>query len=402
MSIARTYAFVLLVVLGTGCEDSLDDAFTRRCHPAASPTLFASKLDDDDGDGNPLDENFPDVNDEDDDIADHSWVRDQFGIYHLFFHSESLYYPNQIEHYTTRDFVTLEYVGVALTVNAGAWDGDALWAPHVIEFDETYYMFYTGVAGSGPSAIQRIGLAISDDLTTWTRVPVNRCAGTTGDGCIYDCDEPWTMAGGPNDSYNQQCRDPFVMWDEGNRRWLLFATAKSTNHAGVVTVASASELSTWAGEGYLDATRRLATGSGAQTTGGQCENAFLVTDEGTHYLLFTDWQDAEDSLTVANPRTIAQYATATTLAFDSLGSADWVYRGYTPDPGVNALEVIPLRRGGVEWVMSQSVSGPRSGLPKKSRRQLRMMCVSFDRATMETSNWGLLPDATGLIVDPRE
>jgi hypothetical protein len=116
----------------------------------------------------------------------------------------------------------------------------------------------------------------------------------------------------------------------------------------------------------------LPTGAGGQTTGGQAENAFVTTYGGYHYLFFTDWQDPEDSLTVQDPRTIAQYATSPTLAADSLGSADWVYRGYIPDPGINAIEV--LRLGGDRWIMSQSIANERSGYWHR-RRELWLKCI---------------------------
>ncbi len=387
---------LVAALIGACGDDPPASTTALRCSDEATPTQLASKLDDDDGDGNPIDEDFPDIDDEDDDIADHAWVRDESGVYHLFFHSESLNQANGIEHYTSPDLQHLDYAGVALTVNPGAWDGTALWAPHVVEHDGVYYMFYTGVSGTGPDAIQRIGLATSTDLFAWTRLPVNRCGGTTGDGCVYECNESWTTWGGPGGSFNQQCRDAFVMWDADAQRWLMFATAKSTNLAGVVTVASATDLSAWTGAGYLDATRRLATGTGAQATGGQCENAFVVTSGATHFLLFTDWQDPEDSLSVANPRTTVQYATSSSLSIDAAGSANWIYRGYTPDPGVNATEVIDRPRDNPRWLASQSISSRLSGVPKPQRRQLRLKCVTWgEDGTIETLNWGPTPIDAG-------
>jgi Glycosyl hydrolases family 43 len=382
------WVVLVLLLLVVSCDDSSTDGVATSQCEANAPAQLASKVDDDDGDGKPLDEDFPVIDDEDDDIADHAWIEDRFGIYHLFFHSENLYHPNQIEHYTTRDFQHLDYVGVALTVNPGAWDTDALWAPHVVEDDGTYFMFYTGVTGSGVDAIQRIGLATSTDLVMWTRFPANRCPGTNGDGCIYECDEPWTTWGDAGGSYDHQCRDPFVMWDAGAQRWLMFATAKSTNQFGVVTVARASDLSAWAGEGFIDATRRLATGTGAQTTGGQAENPFVVTSAGLNFLLFTDWEDPQDSVSVANPRTIAQYATSPSLSLDASGSADWTYRGYLPDTGVNAIEVIELRRQS-RWFMSQSISSPMAGYPRTQRRTLLIRCATWGAdGSVRTSNWG--------------
>jgi sucrose-6-phosphate hydrolase SacC (GH32 family) len=345
-----------------------------------------SKLDDDDGDGNPFDEDFPRIDDEDDDIADHTWIRDDFGLYHLFFHNEGKWGPNEIEHYTSVNLQKLDYVGLALRAIPGNWDSGGLWAPYIIKSGDTYFMFYTGVTGPGvdPSTVQRIGLATSTDLVNWTRYPANNCPGTSGDGCIYECNEDWTTWGDAPGSYNQQCRDPFVVWDSGNQRWVLFAVAKSTNRYGVVTVSYSTNLTEWTGAGFIDATRRLETGAEAQTTGGQAENPHVVSYDGTHYLLFTDWQDTEDTVTVSDPRTIVQYATSPILTADTLGSLNWTYRGYTPDPAVNAIEV--FRLDGDTWIMSQSIANQRSGF-WKLRRRLRLKCVIWgDDFTFETSN----------------
>lgn len=369
---------ILILVLVVGCtgksSPSQDtDVCTVQCSPGAGPALLASKPDDDDGDGNPRDEDFPRINDEDDDISDHTWVEDKSGVHHLFFHNEAIVAPNAIEHYTTTDFRSLDYVGVALRPDPNGWES-GLWAPHIVEHDGTYYMFYTANEGSGPDSKQRIGLATSTDLYTWTRYPINNCPGTSGDGCLYECDEPWTTWGAATGTWNQQCRDPFVIWDETNQYWLMFATTKSTNGYGVVTVSRSANLTQWIGAGFIDATRRLAGGVGAQTTGGQCENPFIMTHDGTNYLLFADWNDEEDSLDVQPPRTQAQYATSNTLDVDSTGSANWIYRGYIPDPAVNAIEVQVIN--GNLWLMSQRIANPLH--PYHERRgELVLKCVEW-------------------------
>ena len=362
--------------------------------------LLASKSDDDDGDGIILDEAFPTIDDEDDDIADHAWIRDHSGLYHLFFHNEGRGAPWLIEHYTTRTLDHLDYAGTVLRAQAGAWDAGGVWAPHVIEVEGTYYMFYTGIDGVGPGATQRIGMAVSDDLAHWERARVNRCPGTTGDGCVYECNEAWTRWGDAGDPYNQQCRDAFVMRDDEHDRWLMFATARSTNGHGVVTVAHSQDLVAWTGDGFIDATRRLSGGTGAQTTGGQAENPFVIPHAGTHYLLFTDWQDPEDSLDVAAPRTIVQYATSTSLEVDANGSASWVYRGYTPDPGVNAIEVFDYGFG--TTLMSQSLSNPHSGYVKPIRRMLRLKCVEWGPGlSFGTTNVGFGDSDAAPLLAPR-
>ncbi len=394
-------AATLSLFFAAGCEQSSSGSSESVCcDGAADPTFLQSKFDDDDGDGNPYDEDFPTINDEDDDIADHAWIRDPDGVYHLFFQTEDHGSGSYIEHYTSVDLRGLRYAGVALRPNPNGWDSHSLWAPHVIKSGETYFLFYTGTDGpaGNPATRQRTGLATSTDLMNWTRSPGNNCPGTSGNGCVYECDECWTTWGGSPGSYNQQCRDPFVIRDSINRRWVMFATAKSLNQYGVVTVAYSTNLRDWIGAGFIDATRRLETGVGGQTTGGQAENPFVMSHNGVHYLLFTDWQDPEDSVSVIRPRTIVQYATSSTLTADSSGSINWIYRGYIPDPGVNAIEV--LRVGRDVQIMSQSISNQRSGY-WPLRRRLRLKCVLWtDEFKFATSNVNLPCGFRGHAANP--
>ena len=392
---------ILGLLLFVGCEDtSTDSTEIVCCDSSADPVFLQSKIDDDDGDGNPLDEDFPTINDEDDDIADHTWIKDNYGVYHLFFHNEGHGTGSDIEHYTSTDLHSLDYVGIALRNDPSGWDSYNLWAPHIIKSGNTYFMFYTGTSGPGddPNAKQRMGLATSTDLVTWTRYPVNNCPGTSGDGCIYECNECWTTWSESSGSFNQQCRDPFVIWDGVNQRWVMFATAKNQDQSGVVTVAYSTNLTNWIGGGFIDATRRLASGVGGQTTGGQAENAYVMSHRGVHYLLFTDWRDPEDSVSVHDPRTIVQYATSSTLDADSSGSINWTYRGYIPDPGVNAIEVLHISN--YIWIMSQSISNERSGY-WALRRQLRMKCVVWrDNFAFDTSNVKFPCGASGRGIGP--
>jgi len=391
---SRLLAFSVALVALTACDDdsSTNQSSGLACDADAVPILLASKADDEDGDGNTLDEAFPTIDDEDDDIADHTWIADHAGRHHLFFHNEGRGAPWKIEHYTSRDLKSLDYEGTALEAQAGGWDAGGMWAPHVIEVEGRYYMFYTGLDGIAGGATQRIGLAVSDDLHHWERAAVNRCPGTSGDGCVYQCAESWTTWNDGSDPQNRQCRDAFVMHDAAGDRWLMFATARSTSGYAVVTVAESADLTAWGGAGFVNATRRFAAGTGAQTTGGQAENPFVVSRGETHYLLFTDWQDPEDSLDVAAPRTIVQYATSASLAVDSAGSAGWTYRGYTPDPGVNAIEVFTYGIG--LSLMSQSLSNPRSGYSRPLRRMLRIKCIEWGAdGTFRTVNVGFGGDA---------
>src|SRR5262245_17330211 len=380
---ARAVCFPLLI-LGSG-DDPMGRDDTTPCIPTTAPALLSSKLDDDDGDGNPHDENYPTVDDEDDAIVDHAWIQHAIGVHHLFVQNEDRGVGSDIEHYTT-DLQNLTYVGVALQKSPGSWDSQALWAPYIVQSGSAYLMFYTGTSGTGPDAKQRIGLAVSMDLATWTRLPVNLCPETTGDGCIYECAESWTTWGGQPGAHNQQCRDPFVLWDAAHHRWVLFATAKSTSGSGVITVAYSSDLVHWRGAGYIDATRLLAGGTGGQTTGGQAENPYVLSHGGTFYLLFSDWADPEDDCTVPHPRTIVQYVTSSALLADAAGSSHWSYRGFIPDPGVNALEALVV--DGDTWILSQSITDRTSCDYEGHRRELRLKRIVWGpKATFATAPW---------------
>lgn len=169
-----------------------------------------------------------------------------------------------------------------------------------------------------------------------------------------------------------------MIWDGAVERWLMFAAAKSVHGYAVVAAAYSADLVHWTSAGYLDATRRLAGGTGAQQTGGQAENPFVTSRNGMHTLFFTDWQDPEDDWTKPAPRTIVQWAASATLDVDSTGSPNWVYGGNTPDPGVNAFEVLTVAPG--LDLVSQSISNPDCADHESHRRELRLKCIVWEPA----------------------
>ena len=345
---------------GTDCVDQHSSIFidgTRACDPSLPPVF--------------IDGPFW--------ISDHCWIEDTTGVYHLFHHASGPL--PEILHSTTTDLksLTSDFPEVALSPTAGAWDSHSLWAPHVVEVNGTYYMFYSGTTGSGsdPRAIQRIGVALSTDLAQWTKYPGNDCAGTTGDGCVYDCDEVWTAWGNGGD-YDAQCRDPFVLWDADRNLWVMFVTVRLDvpgSWSEGIGVATSTDLFHWTGAGYIEATKRLTSAEGGtfgQRWGSAAENAFVTKYDGVYYLLFSDWHDEEPENPDCADSTcsMVQYATSLSLAATPTGSQNWVYRGYTPDRGVNAIEVVV--RAGDTWVQSQSVANANSGDWLEHGRDLRL------------------------------
>ncbi len=298
---------------GSDCVDSLTSQYisaTATCNSSAAPTQLSVTPP----------------------IADHAWVQDENGTYHLFFQDNVE--PWSILHYTTEDFQTATLVGTALTKGNGAqdFDRDGMWAPHVIRKDGVWYMFYSGVTGPGssPTAEQRIGVATSTDLTTWTKLPVNRCTGTTGDGCVYDCQASWT-AWSRGGQYDRQCRDPMVILDAQEGSWKLFATARALSDSDqIVTVAYSTNLLQWYSQGYIEASR-----------GGIAENPFVTQFNGNYFLFFTNYNSGG-----------IKYAKSSSLASDSSGSTNWVFQSSLGETGMNAPEVSIWN--GDTWVLSES------------------------------------------------
>ncbi len=113
------------------------------------------------------------------------------------------------------------HLPAVLRVRPGHWDDLHVWAPSLIRDDATatWYLFYTGVTRV-PFAYtwyQRIGVATSQDLMTWTRydAPV-----FGGNQCTWVFADSSQLAG-------CQFRDAFVMPDPTSsaRHWLMFYAA---------------------------------------------------------------------------------------------------------------------------------------------------------------------------------
>ena len=79
-----------------------------------------------------------------------------------------------IGHAATRDLVAWEYLGLALARGApGSWDDKSLATGSVFSRDGRYWMAFTGHKLDEPLFVQRVGMAVSDDLVRWEKLPEN-------------------------------------------------------------------------------------------------------------------------------------------------------------------------------------------------------------------------------------
>jgi beta-fructofuranosidase len=144
----------------------------------------------------------------------------------------------RIGHAVSRDLRTWDVLPTALTPGPpGAFDDLATWTGSVIAHDGRWHMFYTGVSTREDGAVQRIGLASSDDLLHWDK-----------HGLVLEADGRWYEKLGPGTD-GEAWRDPWVCYDEQTRSFHMLITARA-NHGpadgrGVIAHAWSDDLHTW-------------------------------------------------------------------------------------------------------------------------------------------------------------
>jgi beta-fructofuranosidase len=119
----------------------------------------------------------------------------------------------------------------------GAFDDLATWTGSMLRAGGRWYMFYTGITTREAGAVQRIGLATSDDLLRWERQRV-----------LLEADPRWYQKLGP-DAPVEAWRDPWVCWDGDDRRFHMLVTARASrgpaDGRGVIGHAWSADLRSW-------------------------------------------------------------------------------------------------------------------------------------------------------------
>ncbi len=144
-----------------------------------------------------------------------------------------------IGHAVSTDLRTWKVLPDALAPAASGWDDCTTWTGSVIRHDDKWWMFYTGTSTAEQGLVQRVGLATSDDLTTWRR---------HGTDPLIQLDPRWYEELDLAVWHDQAWRDPWVFrGEDGLFHTLLTARANHGDPStrGVIGHAVSPDLLRW-------------------------------------------------------------------------------------------------------------------------------------------------------------
>jgi beta-fructofuranosidase len=145
-----------------------------------------------------------------------------------------------IGHASSPDLVHWQAHGTALAAGpSGSWDDLSLWTGGIIKKDGRFYILYTGRTRAAPQ-VQRIGLAMSDDLFTWEKHPANP---------VCSADPRWYETLDTGRYATEDWRDPFIYYVESDGLFHALVTArdraKPAPFGGCVGRLTSPDLVTW-------------------------------------------------------------------------------------------------------------------------------------------------------------
>ena len=172
------------------------------------------------------------------------WIADTGSEFHLFFlqapkslgDQNARHWNATVGHAVSNDLRAWEVLGTALEPGpVGSWEGMATWTGSMLEQGGTWYLFYTATMRTASGVDQRVALATSTDLATWTKHPANP---------VIELDPRWYELVG-FDAW----RDPWVLRDPGGVGFHALITARARSGEldarGVIGHAWSADLVAW-------------------------------------------------------------------------------------------------------------------------------------------------------------
>ncbi len=192
-------------------------------------------------------------------INDHCFIQSDQGVWHMYGiiypnpGSGDMSYVNYFGHASANSLMQIPWTEESPPFYESLSEGDVLWAPHIVNHDGTYYMFY---CDGGEANSFKICLRTSEDLVSWSERQI-----------LFQ------------DGY--QARDPMVIFIEEIGEWVMYYCATETPDGGnfVALCKTSQDLINWSGRQVVY--RDLHSGTGY----GPTESPFVVK-RGDYYYLF--------------------------------------------------------------------------------------------------------------------
>ncbi len=233
------------------------------------------------------------------------WLAEEAGIHHIFFlqapkaigDPSHRHWNVSIGHAVSQDLTNWELHPDALGPGQpGAWDDLSTWTGSITRHDNRWHMLYTGTSTKEEGRVQRIGVAISDDLDHWHR---------PFDHPVIEADPAWYEALDRKAWHDQAWRDPWVFRVPGDDRFHALITARvregSPRERGVLGHAVSNDLLSWTVEPPLTRPEGF----------GQLEVPQVIRLSNSWFLLFcSDVETQSDARRRTAPGTGTYYLTA--------------------------------------------------------------------------------------------
>jgi len=157
------------------------------------------------------------------------WLVKKKGFYHIYYLQapRSIKNPDvrhsvaSVGHAVSKDLEIWKEDGTVLEAGwEGSWDDTSIWTGSIIGKNEKYYMFYTSRSKREAGKIQRIGVAISEDLYVWKKYENNP---------VIEADLNWYEKVDISDEGLEHWRDPFIIYNSEDKFYYAFICAR-VNH----------------------------------------------------------------------------------------------------------------------------------------------------------------------------
>jgi len=177
------------------------------------------------------------------------WLVKKKGFYHIYYLQapRSIKNPDDrhsvasVGHAVSKDLEIWKEDGTVLEAGReGSWDDTSIWTGSVIGKNEKYYMFYTSRSKREAGKIQRVGVAISEDLYVWEKYENNP---------VIEADLNWYEKVDISDEGLEHWRDPFIIYNREDKFYYAFICAR-VNHGdyngrGCIARAKSRDLLDW-------------------------------------------------------------------------------------------------------------------------------------------------------------